>query len=146
MFGALLWLWCVVLYFAATVYGDNGTEFEVNYEVNSSYIYVLTPIDFVYAAPGISRTMISCIVFIFVHSLKESLQGTSHQPKGIKEKPICIIKKSDRLVVEIVVIVVASLVGYALTLVGIARLIDKVHDFNFHGKVVVFSDLGDGSM
>ena len=34
MVRALLGLWYVVVYFAATSYGDSGTEFEVEYEVN----------------------------------------------------------------------------------------------------------------
>ena len=38
MFGVLLGLWCAVVYFTAAGYGDSGTEFEVEYEVNPSSI------------------------------------------------------------------------------------------------------------
>ena len=40
MFGVLLGLWCVVVYFTDVGYSDSGTEFEVEYDVNTTSIYV----------------------------------------------------------------------------------------------------------
>ena len=122
IFGVLLGLWCVVVYFAAAGYGDSGTEFEVEYEINSSSISVRPQIDGVDAIPGISLTLISGAISIPVDSLKESLQGTFRRSKGFQEKPICVIEKFNRLVVGSVVLVTISVVGYALNLVGLARL------------------------
>lgn len=73
MFGALLWLRCVVLYFTTSVYGDSGIAFEVEYEVNSSSIFVQIWINCFDSSPGISQSMIFVITFIFTNSLKESL-------------------------------------------------------------------------
>ena len=123
IFRVLLGLWCVVVYFAASGYGDSGTEFEVEYEVNSSSISVRPQIDGVDATPGISLTVISGAISISVDSLKESVQGTFRRSKGFQEKPICVIEKSNRLAVGSVVLVAISVVGCALNLVGLARLV-----------------------
>ncbi|XP_057525492.1 uncharacterized protein LOC130804877 [Amaranthus tricolor] len=113
IFEVLLGLWCVVVYFAAAGYGDSGTEFEVEYEVNSSSIFVRPQIDDVDATPGICLTVISGAIFISVDSLKESVQGTFRQFKGFQEKPICVLEKSNRLAEGSVVLVAISVVGYA---------------------------------
>ena len=73
---ALLWPWCAILYFADSVYGDCGTEFEVEYKGNSQTIFALTWIDVVDVAASISLTVISCTSIIFMDSLKEFLQVT----------------------------------------------------------------------
>ena len=65
---ALLGLSYVVMCFAAAGYGDSGTEFEVEYEVNPSSISVRPQIDGVDAAPGISLTVNSGDIFIYVDS------------------------------------------------------------------------------
>ena len=93
MFGALLGLWCVVVYFAAVGYGDNGTEFEVEYEVNLSSISIRPQIDGVDATPDISLTVVSCAIFISVDSLKESVQGTFHRSKGFM-KSLYVLSRS----------------------------------------------------
>ena len=75
MFGVLLGLWSVIMYFAVADYGNRGTEFEVEYEVNPSSISVRLWIDGVDAAPNIFMTVISCAIFISMDSLKESVRG-----------------------------------------------------------------------
>ena len=52
MLGVLLGHCFGVVYFVVSSYGDSGTEFEVECEVNSSSIDVLLGIDVVDAAPG----------------------------------------------------------------------------------------------
>ena len=72
MFRALLGLRCAVVYFAVAGYGDSRTEFEVEDEVNPSFIFV----DALDVALGISLTMVSNTIFISMDSLKESVQET----------------------------------------------------------------------
>ena len=123
MFGALFRLWRTVVYFVVASFGDSGTEFEVEYEVNPSSISVQSRINGVDVAPGFTLIVISDTIFISVDSLEESVQGKFCQFKGFEEKSICVIKKSDRLVVRIVVLVAISVVGYALNFVGFSRLV-----------------------
>ena len=52
-----------------------------------------------------------------------NIQGTFCQSKGFQEKPICVIEKSDTLAVRSLILVTISVVGYALKLVGLAKLI-----------------------
>lgn len=65
MFGAMSLL---ALYFATSVYGNSGIMSVVEDKVNSSSIFILPWIDFADATSGISWTVISNIVFIFVDS------------------------------------------------------------------------------
>ena len=77
MFGALLGLWCAVLYFETSICGDSDTAFEVEYEVNSLSISILPQIDVVHVALSIFRIVISYnIFFIFMDSLKGYIPPT----------------------------------------------------------------------
>ena len=78
----LSYVWSLVIafvqccVFSAVGDGDSGTEFEVAYEASPLSISVQPQIHDVDAALGISLIVISCIIFIFVDSLKELVQGT----------------------------------------------------------------------
>ena len=96
-------------------------------------------IDGVDVAPGISRTVISYTSSSLWITLKESLQNTFHQPKGFQEKPICVIENSNRLVVGSVVLVARIVVGYALNLVGLPRLVESLESPTYE-YVVEYSE------
>lgn len=122
LLGALLWLWCVVLYFATAGYGECGTKFEVEYDVNPSSISVLLLIDGGDVAPGISLIVILVLSSSIWIILKELLQGTFRPPKRFQQKPMCVFKKSDSLVVRSVVLIAISMVGNALKSCGCTKV------------------------
>jgi hypothetical protein len=122
MVEVLFRLWCSVLYLADALMGDSGTVLKVEYVVYYSLISVLLQFGGFDVAPGVSLAVISFAIFISVDSLKESVQCAFHQLRGFLEMPICAIEESDRLV-DNVVLVAMRVVGYALNLVVITRLV-----------------------